>query len=198
MALKKSVSVGMKRILAVVLLTGLGIAQGSYLPVSIQYQLMLKILTFDRNLKIRGENEIMLGIVYRGTWEASSEAKDELVKAMEAAFPRQIDGIPIRYTVVEMRDKNSFAQSVEQNKVNLLYITPLSSDDLKAILSVCRAKRIPTVTGTAAFVENGVAVGFRKMGEKSEILINLSAARDQGFNFSSRLLHLAKIFGRLD
>lgn len=172
--------------------------QEDFLPVPSQYQLILKVLTFDRNLRKRAGDEIVLGIVYQKEWNTSQNIKDGLVKVMVESSPRELEGIPIRQVAIEFRDKNDFSFKMAIGKVNILYVAPVSPPVLKAILDVCRARRIPTFTGVPSFIERGVAVGFRKRGTHAEILINFQSAREQGFNFSSRLLHISRLFGKLE
>jgi hypothetical protein len=173
-------------------------SQERSLPIRIQYQLIKKLLSFDRNLKNRSGPLIVLGIVYRKEIPFSMEAKDELDKAVLDAEPQDIEGIPVHTAAIEFRNAADFSRDLTQRGVNIVYITPIRGVNVKAIVNICEAKRIPTFAGISAFVDLGVAVGFRKAGGKSEIIVNFRAARAQGFDLSSRFLNLVKIFGAID
>ena len=170
-------------------------AQDTYLPIPSQYRMILKVLEFDKDLQNRGE--IIMGILYEKDYSSSVIVKDELVKVMDELTPRYVDGIPIQYIVIKLQSRAALAEAIKRNKINMLYITPMTREDLRPVLKLCNEKKIPTFTGISLFIQLGVAVGFKKQTRKITLLINLAAVKDQGFNLSSRLLHLAEISGTL-
>ena len=138
-----------------------------------------------------------MGILYEKDYSSSVIVKDELVKVMDELTPRYVEGIPIQYIVIELQSRFALAEAIKRNKINMLYITPMTRDDLQPVLKLCNEKKIPTFSGISLFIELGVAVGFEKQTQKTTLLINLAAVKSQGFNLSSRLLHLAEISGTL-
>jgi len=162
-------------------------------PVNLQYQLFLKILEFDRNLKARVGEEIVFGVAYQKTFKESVDTKDELVKAIEQSSLKEIDTIPIRYALIELGGENGLANALDKGKVNILYVTPLRAFDIRAFVNVCQARQIMTVTGVPSYVNLGISIGFEARGQNPEIVINLQSAKAEGSDFSSRLLQLARV-----
>ena len=71
-------------------------AQEMAVPVKIQFPLFLKILVFDRNLKERVGDEIVVGIIYQRKFKRSLKTKDEFVDAMKNSSIKKLEDIPIR------------------------------------------------------------------------------------------------------
>jgi len=171
-------------------------AQEMPVPVDVQYPLLLKILTFDKNLKARVGNEIVCGIVYQKKFRTSLNVKDELLRVIDSLALRQIDGIPVRYIAIDVGDDFILENAILENNVNVLYIAPVRALDIGKITAISRSKRLLTLTGVPEYVESGLSVAIAARGEKPQIMINLNAAKAEGSDFSSQLLKLAKIIDR--
>ena len=182
-------------LLLTILWTGTSSAQEMAVPVDIQVPLFLKILTFDRNLKERAGDEIVIAVVYQGKYRSSLNVKDEFVKLLQEAAVKNIDGIPIRCVPLDIGERTDPQNTIAEHNADLLYITPLRAVNTEAITAASRAKKKPTLTGVPDYVESGLAVGIGIKGDKPQIIINLPAAKAEGADFSSQLLKLAKILG---
>ncbi len=186
----------MKNISSVIIIIILGFtilwAEEMPVPVDLQYSLLMKILTFDRNLKDRMGEEIVVGIIYQKNFRESSNAKDEFAKAMDESPIKKIEDIPIHQVPVNLNDTD-LDSAVSQIKIDILYITPLRTVKLEDITKVSRTKQLTTLTGVPDYVESGLAVGIGTKGGKPLIIINLPTAKKEGTDFSSQLLHLAKV-----
>ena len=167
-------------------------AQEMIVPVETQFNLFLKILTFDRNLKARVGDELVIGLVYQGKFRVSLNARNEAVKALSKSPINKIEGIPIRQVSIDL-DESDLDSTVFKEGVDVLYISPLRAVVIKKITDLSRAKKITTLTGVPEYVESGLAVGIGTKGEKPLIIINLLAAKKEGADFSSQLLKLAKV-----
>ena len=161
-------------------------------PVDLQYSLLMKILTFDRNLKARVGEEIVVGIVYQKNFRVSNNAKDEFTKAMDESPIKKIEDIPIRQVPVNLNDTD-LDSAVSQTKIDILYITPLRAVKIEDITRVSQTRKLTTMTGVPGYVESGLAVGIGTKGDKPLIIINLPATKKEGADFSSQLLRIVKI-----
>ena len=77
--------------------------------------------------------------------------------------------------------------------VGILYVAPLRSVDVRLIGELCRSLRVPAFSGVSSYVNEGLALGVERRGGKATILINLTAARRSGSDFSSQLLRFAEV-----
>lgn len=173
-------------------------AQEMSVPAKLQYQIFLKILTFDRNLRDRVGDEIVIGIIYQSNFRKSWKVREEIVEAINESPEKKLEDIPIRYVTINLSGENDLKEIISRNKVDIFYITPIRAFDLRTITVMSRAKKILTLTGVTDYVELGIAVGLGLKRQKPQIIINLTAAKAEGSDFSSKLLNLAKIVGSKD
>ena len=167
-------------------------AQEMAVLVEVQFPLFLKILVFDRNLKERIGDEIIIGIVYQGRFRKSRRARDEFVDVMKESPVKKVEDIPVRQVSIDV-SKSDWESVILNNKIDILYIAPVRALEMKKITDLSRAIKIVTLTGVADYVESGLAVGIGTKGNKPRIIINLPAAKAEGADFSSRLLCLATV-----
>ena len=120
-------------------------------------------------------------------------------RAGAAAGPREVcrsiaaPKASIRAVPVDLDSQPDLEAALAGSKVDLMYIAPLRAMNLKVITALSRAKKVLTLTGVPDYAEKGVAVGVGLKGESPEIIINLPAAREEGSDFSSSLLKLARV-----
>ncbi len=162
-------------------------------PVDIQYSLFQKILTYDRNLKSRGTEKLVVGIIYQEKFRMSLVAKDNFMAAFNASATKTIEGIAIECIAINIGDSKDITEKIADADVNILYVAPLRVPPLKEIADFCTEKQILTLSGVPEYIKSGLSVGIGQKGNKPEILINLKSAKAEGSNFSSNLLKLATV-----
>ncbi len=170
----------------------LSVAQEMAIPVKIQFPLFLKIMVFDRNLKARVGDEIVIGIIYQGRFKRSLKARNEFVNIMAESSIKKVEDIPIRQVSIDV-DEVNLKNAVSDSEIDVLYITPVRALEMEKVTSLSRARQITTLTGVPDYIESGVSVGVGTKGQNPRIIINLPAAKAEGADFSSGLLNLAKI-----
>ena len=167
-------------------------AQEMPLPVEEQLNVLLKALTFDRNLKEHRGERLTIGIVYQALYKKSLQSKNELIEAFKTIPIKEIFGYSLHVVPIDLR-LIGLEEAVATQDVSILYITPLDSYDIRKISEVSRRKGVITISGVPQYSEQGIAVTVSKKGETPQIIINLDAARAEGADFSSQLLKMAKI-----
>lgn len=168
-------------------------SQEMKVPMDLQVQLLMKILSFDRNLKTRVGTELVIGIIYQSKFSFSYNAKEEFLASVNRLPQKEIESIPIRVVPINIEDETKIDGAILNNDVDILYLTPLSTVDVNKISEICQAKKILTIAGIPDYVESGIAVSLGIKGTKPKIIINLPAAQAEGSDFSSRLLNLADV-----
>jgi hypothetical protein len=168
-------------------------AQEIKVPVDIQFDLLTKILMFDRNLKARAGEDIVVGLAFQSLYRESLIVKDEFLSAAEKARDLRIEGLPVRFMAIELKSGLSLGDLLAANKIDVLYVAPLRAYSIADIAAATRARKIMTMTGVAEYVRESLAVGIDSVGGKPKILVNLNGARAEGCDFSSQLLSLATV-----
>jgi hypothetical protein len=176
-----------------VALSTAALSQEMPVPLRVQFPLLMKILTFDRNLKARIGSEICIGIVYQKRHRASQDARDDLIRAISESSFRTVEGLPVRSVDIDLGERTNLAEEVGRLGANILYVTPLRAYPLDRISSLSRERRLLTLTGVPEYVSSGLTVGVGERDGKPLILIGLSASRAEGADFSSQLLKLATV-----
>jgi hypothetical protein len=186
-------NLGILALVSVLSLAATGIDKIPRVACDIQFDLTLKILTFDRNLRLRVGEEIVLGIVYDSNSPASTQVKMEMERAIEDSAFKSVDRIPIRKTVLDISRATNWTVDLAKSGVDLVYLTPLREQALLRMLGICRKMRLTSVASLPEYPSRGATIGFEPPGGKPVIVINLRAAAAEGADFSSRLLSVAKV-----
>lgn len=167
-------------------------AQRMAVPVEIQVPLFSKILTFVRNLETRVGEEIVLGIVFQSRFRTSLNAKVRFEDVMSLAGIRTIKNLPVRLVSIDIYE-TELDKALEENLVDIVYLTPLRAVDVKEIGRVCSNRKVLSMTGVPEYCSSGAIIGIASKGGKPEIIINLRKAEENSIELRSQLLKIAKI-----
>lgn len=162
-------------------------------PVQTQYPLFLKILTYDRNLKSKLKNDLVIAVVYQNKYRPSLLARDGFIETVRNVSPKWENGTNIRLVDIELTEMVDLSQAIKESGAHVLYITPIRAYDLNTITEASRSLKCVTVTGVPAYAEKGMSVAIGTRDNKPLIIINLQATKMEGSDFNSRLLNLAKV-----
>ncbi len=172
-------------------------AETTVLHPKAQYDLFKKVLFYERSLKKRLGDNLVICILYESGNEASLRAKNGLEAAVRDDPELGIDSARFESTAVDLDKFRSPGAALKSQKADFLYITPLEPKTEKAmlngILHECQVRQIPTFTGTLGYVDAGVALGFGMVEGRPQIKVNLSASKAQGLVFSAQFLKRAGI-----
>ncbi len=174
------------------LLVSTAATQDMAVPVDLQYELFLKIISFERSLMSRNNNSLVIGILYQSRYSTSRNTKDEFLKTLLDHPVKEIKGCPIKYALIDVMTED-VSESIAAHNVSILYLTPVRALDIEQIAETCRSHKILSLSGVPEYCERGLSVAIGQKGAKPEIIINLNAAKAEGTDFSSQLLKLAKI-----
>jgi hypothetical protein len=167
-------------------------SQPAPVPAPVQLQLVLKVLTAERNRPLETRAALTIGIVYQRTSAESTAAKDRLAAeiAREAASGRTPT---VRAGLIDVSTPGDLAGAFARANPDILYVCPLTGLGLDAIVSLSRARKVLTFTPVPAYVESGLSVGFLLDQGEAKILVNRKACLAEGADFSAKLLKLARV-----
>lgn len=162
-------------------------AQEMEVPVAVQIPLFLKVITFDRQRVQNADAEIVIGVTFQNGYRNSISVRDEVVRTLRSA-----PGKRIRIVLIDL-DHDPLVDVLEHQNITLLYVSPLRSYTVSAIAVAAASAKVTTVTGVPHYVEEGIAVGVRLQGDRPRLLVNLTASRLGGADFTAELLKLAEV-----
>lgn len=162
-------------------------AQEMEVPVAVQIPLFLKVMTFDRQRMGNGDAEVVVGVTFQNGYRNSISVRDEVVRTL-----RNVPGKKIRIVLIDL-DHDPLVDVLEHQNISILYVSPLRSFGVAAIAAAAASAKVTTVTGVPHHVEQGIAVGVRLQGDRPRLLVNLTASRLGGADFTAELLKLAEV-----
>lgn len=166
-----------------------------------ELDLLIKVLKFERQTNPRPGEPFVIAIISQKSDSVSAWLASDWL-ALNGYLKKQDTRIYDRPVTIVDLDLDSFPpglleEKLRQAAVDLVYFGALNlnkdSTLIKDICRLCARLRIGTFTANPEQLDSGVALAFSLGKEKAEIIINLEAAKTQGLNFSSRLLHLVNI-----
>lgn len=164
------------------------------LPAATQVQLFMRILAFDRGLSMRAADGVVLAIVHQGKFRQSVNERNAIVEALSAYDSVTVGTrrVPLTVAPIDL-DAEDLHAALVAHHADLLYVAPVRAVDIGSIASISKLSKVPSLTGVPAYVRAGLGVGLDLRGERPEIVINLTAAREAGADFDAQLLQLATI-----
>ena len=169
-----------------------GNAQQIVVPVQIQIPLLLKVISLEKNISSRAV-KYSIGIIFQQSSQASREVKDELIAMNGKKESFLLNGTRVNFIPLEVESEKDIARILNSQRVDALYIPPLTSMNIKMLTEATKSNRVLSVTGVPEYVERGVSVGIGIEGEKPEVIINVTASKEEGVEFSSKVLKMARI-----
>jgi hypothetical protein len=176
-------------------LLALGISaasSGAMVPFDVQVPLVLKALTYDRNLKSRAGDQVRIAVLVSP--RGRSAAANELSASLAALPERTVNGMPVVFKEVAFTDQAGLDQALGAGRWAAAYVLPgFTGDELAQIRRVCESRRVLAVAAQAEEVEGALAFGIGAQGGKPQLVVNLPNARACGTDFDLALLRLARV-----
>jgi hypothetical protein len=155
--------------------------------------LLTRILAYDDALATRAGSSFVICVVsHKGNAASESQAK-EMLGAFKELEKVMISGLPFRATAVQFTTAASLEAFIDSEGIDALFVCDGTEGDLPAIKLTSRKRKILTVGTTNAQVMAGVSVGVLAEGGKLQIVVNLPQSREEGAEFSSDLLRVARV-----
>ncbi len=174
------------------------ILHAQQMPVTIESQvpLLLKILSFDRNLKVKSGNKLTIIILYQDKYRASTLAMNEFMDLIKDNDDFHVNNHPVKVVPIELGDLNDSRTISILKDADVFYITPVRAFDIHDITRISRSRKITTMSGVPDYVPEGISIGLDLVNERPKILININAAKSEAIDFNSQLLKLAEVIDK--
>ncbi len=166
-------------------------AQDMDVPMQVQMPILLKVISFDRQLRARAPREVVIGVVMQGGNRTSMSAHDQALAILTATGTR-VDGLPVRVITFDL-DRQSIREVLSNVALTHLYVTPLRAVDIGELATQARVAGVTTMSGVAAHLERGISLGVGLRDGRPKILVNVRASRAEGADLSAELLKLAEV-----
>jgi len=171
-----------------------GRARGSDLLPRNQALLLLRILAYDRNLKVRAGPAVTVVVLYRAGDRVSEERRTALLNAFEeVSRDVVVAGLPVKVEAVPFRDGADLEARLEAARASLIYVDPALIRAVPEIAQAAARRSVLSADGSRGLVEAGLAIGVVAQEGKAGLLVNLKAARQGGADLDAALLGVSEI-----
>lgn len=183
------------KLLAVLLLliVNTSIAQRIKVPVDVQLKVIPKIISLNKSFSFESnENALNIAVLYSSQQRNSKQVYQDIENNLNSGG-LVVKGNLTNVLFLDISSNNNLENFLRENKINVLYITPLRGLDVSKITSICKTTSVLSISGVVEYIESDVSVILDIDDNKLKILINQKSAKSEGVDFSSRLLRIAKI-----
>jgi hypothetical protein len=166
------------------------------LPARNQALLLLRVLSYDRNLKARSGAEVTVVVAYREGAPRSEQEREMAAALEEAARSFTVSGLKARVVTVPWRGAAALGAELKATGAAALYVGESLSGETAGISAAARDRSALTFAPLREMVEGGLALGLLNADDRARLLVNLAASRDEGADLDSVFLGIAEVIGR--
>lgn len=158
-----------------------------------QASVLTRALAYDRNMKDRAGEAVVVGIVYRASNSTSEGLANELLAAFRQLEKFAVHGLPFRAVRVAYEGVPNLREAVRDQGIDALYICNGMDNDIEAIAALAEDRKVLTFASKEDQIGRGLAVGVFDVDGKPTISLNLGASQREGAAFSSDFTRLSKV-----
>lgn len=166
-------------------------AEQPEVPIRLQAELLAKVAGYDRNFAARTEGTAVVLIAVRDGDPDSERIAAELSAELERR--PIIGGVAHREQILRYESAKALADECRARRASVVVLSAGFENEAASIAEALVQANVLSVSMIASYVERGVVLGFSARSGKPTILINLAQAKQQGVDFRSDLLKLAKV-----
>jgi hypothetical protein len=155
--------------------------------------LLTRILAYDSALAARAGSTFVICVVFHKGNAASEAQAKEMLGAFKELEKVMISGLPLRATSSPFTTGPALETLIDGEGIDALFVCEGLEDELAAMKQTSRKRKILTVGTTNAQVVAGISVGVLSENGKLQIVVNLPQSRDEGAEFGSDLLRVARV-----
>jgi hypothetical protein len=179
-------------VLLVLLLAAVGARAEVVVPFDVQVPLLLKALTYDRNLKTRAGAEARIAVVVPP--KGGRNIAGELQASLDKLPGRTVNGLAVIFKEVTATDDVALDEILRDGQWAAVYVMPgFGRAELAKLRRVCESRHVLTVAASTDDLEQGLAFGVGVDGNRPQLVVNLPASKACGSDFDLALLQLSKV-----
>ncbi len=167
--------------------------ESAAVPPALQAAIFARMLAYDRALKARAGDSVVVGITYKASDKVSVQTQADMLQAFGAFESHAIKGLPLTSVSHAYKDARDLETWISKEGVDVVYVASGFSSEVETIRALCAEKKLPTLSPVHAFVNRGLALGVVAKAGTPGLLVNVSAAQLVGMDLDPKLLQLAEM-----
>jgi len=160
-------------------------------PFDVQVPLLLKALTYDRNLKTRAGDQARIAVIVP---PKGRNVTGELQASLDKLPGRTVNGLAVVFKEILATDDAALEEGLRVGQWAAVFVLPgFSHADLAKVRRVCESRRVLPVAASIDDLEQGLAFAIGVDGNRPQLVVNLPASKACGSDFDLALLQLSKV-----
>jgi hypothetical protein len=159
-------------------------------PIEIQAALVAKLAAYDRSLKARAGDKVLVLIVTRDGDPESQKVAKAVANSVES---KEILGLPVVSEIAIYKDASTLAADCKAKRAAIAYLTPGLGAEVEKIAKSLEGADLLTVSAVAEYVEKGAVLGFSLASGRPKMLFHLAQAGRQNVKLPPNVLSLMKM-----
>ncbi|MBI5496611.1 MAG: YfiR family protein [Deltaproteobacteria bacterium] len=156
--------------------------------------LLIKVLTYDRAVRVRASATVNVGVLAHARGAESRACADSLVTELsQAARTQRVGSRAVHAVALPWNGAADLNSALAREQIHLLYICPGLEAESGAVSALTRAHKVLSVAASDLGVKSGLGMALLNRGSRPTILVNLPAARAEGRELDAGLLGLAEV-----
>jgi hypothetical protein len=161
-------------------------------PFDVQVPLLLKALTYDRNLKARAGDQARIAVVIPP--KGGRNTTSELQASLDKLPGRTVNGLAVVFKEISATDEAALDEGLKEGQWAAVFVMPgFTRAELAKVRRVCESRRVLPVAASIDDLEQGLAFGIGVDGNRPQLVVNLPASKACGSDFDLALLQLSKV-----
>jgi hypothetical protein len=152
-----------------------------------------RVLAYDGALASRSGSTFVIAVLFKKGNPASEKAAEEALKAFKPLEAVLMSGMPFRAMAAPYTGAPGLETLIDKDGADVFFICEGLEADIPAVKQVTRKRRVLTLGTQEAQVTAGVSLAVITDGGKLQILIHLPHSREEGAEFGSDLLRIARV-----
>ena len=156
--------------------------------------LILRILSYDRNLSRRASGTVLILVAFLPGNAASESERTRIMSALNALGARTtVASMPARAAEHPYRDAAGLLAAMRAQRAAAVYVCSGLAGQVSAISGVAREASSLTMTADGDAVRRGLGVGLVADGSQVRLMVNLPAVEAEGARLDAAVLRLAEV-----
>jgi hypothetical protein len=161
-------------------------------PVTLQVELLAKVLAHDRNLPSRAQGQVRVRIVANAADADSGRIANQLRNAV-ATRPTIAD-LPVEVSTADWSTAAKLVEDCRRDRISVLFLsTGIAPVEVTQLAAALAGADLFTATADPAVVQDGALLGFDLVSGKPKLVFHLSQARRQNVAVAAGVLQLMKV-----
>lgn len=171
-------------------------AESDILPGNLFLAAALKALDYDRKIDRLSQGSVVIGIIYiNGDEPAEDFARKVMNNFQDIRFNTKLNNLPVELKSLGLDrtvDKKTLEKQFKQNNISVALVAIQDPDTNKILFEMTRSLGVDSVCYSSVCDKQGSGIGVVVKENRVGFLVNMSAVKQEGSDYSGQFLDLCQ------